>query len=118
MADYIDGFVFPIPRERLDEYKRLVARVSGIWKEHGAKEYREYVGDDMTLAGTRSFTDTVAKGDEEVVIFGWVAFDSREARDLANKKVAEDPRMEELMRTFDTGFDASRMFYGGFKSFS
>ena len=60
MAQYIDGFVLPISRDHLDEYRRLVESAAEIWKEHGALDYREYVGDDLVLEGTRSFTDLVA----------------------------------------------------------
>lgn len=115
MPHYIDGFVLPIPPERLDDYRQLVEKVAEIWKEHGALDYREYVGDDMTLEGTRSFPDLLAATEDEVITFGWVAFESREARDLVNKKVAADPRMAELMASLNTGFDAARMGYGGFR---
>lgn len=117
MTQYIDGFVLPIPRNRLTDYKRLVESVAEVWKEHGALEYREYVGDDLVLEGTRSFTDLLGATDGEVVVFGWVVFESREARDLANEKVAADPRMAELVSASDSGFDAKRMVYGGFQSF-
>lgn len=117
MAHYIDGFVLPIPRDRLDEYKRVVEAAAEIWKEHGALDYREYVGDDLKLEGTRSFTDLVAATEDEVIVFGWVVFDSREARDLANEKVAADPRMADLIDSSNSGFDAKRMVYGGFRSF-
>ncbi len=116
MAHYIDGFVLPIPRDRLDEYKRVVEAAAGIWKEHGALDYREYVGDDLKLEGTRAFTDLVAATEDEAIVFGWVVFDSREARDLANKKVAADPRMANLIDSSNSGFDAKRMAYGGFRS--
>ena len=69
------------------------------------------------LEGTRSFVDTVAASDDEVVVFGWVEFESRSARDAANEKVASDPRMVELMEAPDSGFDPARMAYGGFKPF-
>jgi len=116
MAHYIDGFVLPIPRDRLDDYQRLVESVAEIWKEHGALDYQEYVGDDMKLEGTRSFMDSVGATEAEAVVFGWVVFESREARDLANEKVAADPRMAGLVESSKTGFDASRMAYGGFQS--
>ena len=116
MAPYVDGFVFPVPRDRLSEYKRLAEAAAGIWKEHGALDYREYVGDDLRLEGTRSFVDLLAATGDEVIVFGWVTFDSRAARDLANEKVAADPRMTELMEASDSGFDAARMAYGGFGS--
>lgn len=116
MATYIDGFVLPVPRDRLDEYKRLVEAVADIWKEHGALDYREYVGDDLTLEGTRSFTEAAASTDDEVIVFGWVEFESRAARDAANAKVAADPRVAELIESSNSGFDAERMVYGGFRS--
>jgi uncharacterized protein YbaA (DUF1428 family) len=116
MAHYVDGFVFPIPRDRLNEYKRLAEAAAEIWKEHGALDYCEYVGDDLKLEGTRSFTDLVAATEDETIVFGWVVFDSREARDLANEKVAADPRMADLIESSNSGFDAKRMAYGGFQS--
>ena len=116
MANYIDGFVLPVPSNRLDDYRRLVEAVADVWKEHGALDYQEFVGDDLSLEGTRSFTDLVAASGEESIVFGWVVFESRAARDKANEKVAADPRMADLMNAFDTGFDARRMAYGGFKA--
>ena len=114
MANYVDGFVLPLSREDLAKYRRLVEQVAVIWKEHGALDYREYVGDDHGLEGTRSFLDSTGAAEHEVVIFGWVEFASREARDAANEKVASDPRMAALMGAADSGFDAQRMCYGGF----
>lgn len=116
MAGYIDGFVLPVSRNRISRYKRLVEDVAEIWKEHGALDYWEYVGDDLNLEGTRSFTDLVAAKEDEVIVFGWVVFDSREARDLANGRVASDPRMADLIDSSNSGFDAKRMAYGGFQS--
>ena len=117
MANYIDGFVLPVPRERLHDYRVLVKAVADIWIQHGALEYREYVGEDLTHAGLRSFVDLAASADDEVIVFGWVEFESREARDAANDKVAADPRVADLLATADSGFDAGRMAYGGFQSF-
>ncbi len=120
MSQYVDGFVLPIPSDRIDEYKRVVETVANIWKEHGALDYREYAGDDLILEGTRSFTDLVGATENETIVFGWVVFDSREARDLANEKVAADPRMsaliEPLMDPAKPVFDAKRMAFGGFRS--
>ena len=118
MTNYIDGFVLPVARDRLADYRLLVEAVAKIWKEHGALEYSEYIGDDLVREGTRSFTDFVASTDSEVIVFGWVEFESRAARDLANERVAADPRMAELMQSLNTGFDAERMAYGGFRPLS
>lgn len=120
MAHYIDGFVFPVPRYRVNEYKHVAEAVAEIWKQHGALDYLEYVGDDMNREGTRSFTDLVDASEDETVVFGWVVFDSREARDLINDKVAADPRVADLiaplMDPSNPVFDAKRMGYGGFQS--
>lgn len=120
MAHYIDGFVLPIPSDRLGEYQRVAEAVAEIWKEHGALDYVEYVGDDMSLEGTRSFSDLVAATEDEAIVFGWVVFESREVRDLANEKVAADPRMVDLLAPLvdpsKPVFDAKRMAYGGFRS--
>ena len=121
MKNYIDGFTLPIPQIHLAEYMSVVEQVAEIWKEYGALDYNEYVGDDMNLEGTRSFTNTVDAKEDEVVIFGWVVFPSKEVRDLANKQVPNDPRMTELVSPLTNPerliFDASRMVYGGFKKF-
>jgi uncharacterized protein YbaA (DUF1428 family) len=120
MTHYIDGFVLPVPRDQLNTYKEVVEKVAEIWKEHGALDYSEYVVDDSYLEGTRSFTAFANAKEDEAVIFGWVTFESREARDLANKKVAADPRMTDLINplthTSRPIFDAERMVYGGFRS--
>lgn len=120
MKNYIDGFILPIPSEYLDEYRKVAEQVADIWKEYGATAYFEFVGDDMILEGTRSFIDAVNAKEDEVVIFGWVVFPSKEVRDLANQQVPEDPRMGKLVAPLLHSerliFDASRMVYGGFKS--
>lgn len=119
MSDYIDGFVFPIPKMHLNEYQSVAEKVADIWKEYGATAYFEFVGDDMSLEGTISFTEIVPGKEDEVVVFGWVVFPSKEIRDAANKKVPQDPRMTELVEPLTNSerliFDASRMVYGGFK---
>ncbi len=115
MTHYIDGFVLPIPKDRLSDYQNLVETVAEIWKEHGALDYREYVGDDLSLEGVRSFAETASANPDEAIIFGWVTFESKEARNLANEKVATDPRMASIIESSNTGFDAKRMAYGGFK---
>ena len=114
MTQYIDGFVHPIPRNHLNEYKRLVESISNIWKEYGAIDYKEFIGDELKLEGTRSFVDLLDSKEDDAIIFGWVIFNSREARDLALQKVEADPRIAELVSSSNSGFDAKRMAYGGF----
>jgi uncharacterized protein YbaA (DUF1428 family) len=119
MQNYIDGFILPIPKIHLEEYRKSAAKVAEIWKEYGALEYFEYFGDDLNLDNTRSFIDVLNLKDDEIVIFGWVVFPSKEIRDLANKKVPEDSRMNEIVAPLTNPerliFNASRMVYGGFK---
>jgi len=119
MENYIDGFVLPIPRVHLDEYKKVAEQVAEIWKEYGALAYSEYVGDDLTLEGTKSFIEAVDAQEDEEIIYGWVVFPSKEVRDTANQKVPLDPRMSELVAPLIHPerliFDAGRMVYGGFK---
>ena len=109
-----------MPRDQLETYREVAEKVAEIWREHGALDYLEYVGDDSNLEGTRSFTDAANTKEDEVVIFGWVAFESRETRNLANKRVAADPRMADLINPLTNTsrpiFDAKRMVYGGFRS--
>lgn len=120
MDNYIDGFVLPVPRIHLNEYKNVAERVADIWKEYGALAYFEYVGDDLKLEGTRSFIELVDLKEDEVVIFGWVVFPSKEIRDKANKLVPIDARMTEFVAPLTDPkkliFNAERMVYGGFQS--
>ena len=119
MTNYIDGFVLPIPRVHLDQYREVAEQVAEIWKEYGATAYFEFLGDDLFLEGTRSFAEAVDLNEDEEVVFGWVVFPSREIRDAANQKVPADPRMTELVAPLTNPerliFDGGRMIYGGFR---
>ncbi|NCP22478.1 MAG: DUF1428 domain-containing protein [Flavobacteriales bacterium] len=119
MANYIDGFVLPVPRTSLNEYKSVAEKVAEIWKEYGALAYFENVGEDLKLEGTRSFIEVVDLKEDEVIVFGWVVFPSKKIRDRANKQVPADSRMTELVAQLTDPkkliFDAKRMVYGGFQ---
>lgn len=119
MANYIDGFVLPVPQKHLDEYKGVAEKVAEIWKEYGALAYFECVGDDLKLEGTRSFVEVVDLKPHEAVVFGWVVFPSKEVRDEANTQVPNDSRMNTLVTPLLDPerliFDAGRMVYGGFQ---
>lgn len=120
MTHYIDGFVLPVPRDQLNTYKGVVKKVAAIWKEHGALDYSEFVSDDTKMDGAGSFSKFAGAKDDEAVVFGWVVFESREARDLANERVAADPRMSDVVKPLTQSsrpiFEAKRMAYGGFQS--
>lgn len=121
MTQYIDGFVFPISKDQLDIYKNSAENIANIWKEYGALSYSEFVIEDTSLPGTRSFVEVAQAKENEVVVMGWIVFESREARDIANEKVAKDVQVAEFIRPLTEQnppiFDAQRMIYGGFQSF-
>ena len=119
MNGYIDGFVFPVASKNVEAYRQVAQAVAEIYKEHGALEYQEFIGDDMNREGTKSFPDLVCAGEEEVIIFGWAVYESKDARDLVNTKVESDPRMaslvEPLLDPSAPIFEPIRMAYAGFR---
>lgn len=115
MNRYIDGFVIPIPKANLDEYRVIAEKAAKIWKEYGALDYWECVGDDLEVMETTSFPQLANIKPDETVIFSWVVFESREARDAVNEKIMADPRIKEMMGTCSQIFDCKRMAYGGFR---
>ena len=112
---YVDGFVLAVPRDRLDDYKALARRAGEVWRDHGALAYVEAVGDDVPYGELTSFPRAVQATDDEVVIFSWIVYPSRESRDAINAKVMADERLKGDMS--EMPFDGKRMIYGGFKPF-
>jgi uncharacterized protein YbaA (DUF1428 family) len=115
MARYVDGFVVPVPRSRLDEYRRIARKAGKVWREHGALEYVECVADDVDAGKVTSFPRSVKLKPDEVVVFSWIAYKTRAQRDRILKKVMADPRLADMMDPKDMPFDGKRMFWGGFK---
>jgi len=112
MARYVDGFVLPVPKKKLDAYRRIAQKAGKIWKEHGALEYLECVGDDLKVKFGRPFTRVVKPKAGETVVFSWIVFKSRAHRDRVNARVMKDPRLK--MDEKSMPFDIKRMVYGGF----
>ncbi|MGH7719235.1 MAG: DUF1428 domain-containing protein [Gemmatimonadaceae bacterium] len=110
---YVDGFVLPVPKRQLQAYRRIAQKAGKLWREHGALEYRECVGDDLTPKGAVPFPRTVRLKRGETVVFAWIVFRSRAHRDRVNARVMKDPRL--AMDTKSMPFDLKRMVYGGFK---
>ena len=111
---YVDGYVLPVPKKNVDAYRRMAKKASKIWREHGALEYRECVGDDLDIKGLVPFPQRIKVKKDETVIFAWVVFKSRAHRDRVNAKVMKDPRLTE-MDPHAMPFDHKRMSFGGFK---
>ena len=116
MAHYVDGFVVPVPQGKLGEYRRLAETFGKIWKEHGALQYWECLGDDVKPGKQTSFPQSVQLKDGETVVLSWILYNSREDRDRVNAEVMGDPRVKDMMDPAKLPFDGKRMFWGGFKS--
>jgi uncharacterized protein YbaA (DUF1428 family) len=115
MANYVDGFVIPVPRKNLAAYRAIARKCAKIWKEHGALEYRECVGDDVKPGKVTSFPQSVKLKPGEVVWFSFIVYKSRKDRDRINAAVMKDPRIEAMGSPARMPFDGQRMIYGGFK---
>jgi len=116
MANYVDGFVVPVPKKKLGQYLRMAKLGGKIWKEHGALEYVECVADDVKPGKSTSFPQSVKIKAGEVVVFSYIVYRSRAQRDRINAKVMKDPRMAPMMDPKQLPFDGKRMFWGGFKT--
>ena len=112
---YVDGFILPVPKNKLVAYKKMAKMASKIWLEHGALDYVECIGDDVKKGKLTSFPQSVKLKPNEVVFFSWATYKSRKHRDQVMKKIMADPRMQP--ENFDMPFDGKRMYWGGFKTF-
>ncbi len=114
MAKYVDGYVLPMPKKNLKIYRVLAAKMSKIYREHGALEYRECAGDDLNLKWGTPFPKAMKTKPGETVVFAWVVFKSRAHRDQVNAKVMKDPRVSAICNSKKMPFDCKRMAVGGF----
>ncbi|HEY7462418.1 MAG TPA: DUF1428 domain-containing protein [Gemmatimonadota bacterium] len=111
---YVDGFVVPVPKRKLQAYRRMARKAGRIWREHGALEYRECVADDVKVGKLTSFPRSVKLKPGETVVFSWIVYKSRAQRDAVNAKVMSDRRLKSMMDPKAMPFDPKRMFFGGF----
>jgi uncharacterized protein YbaA (DUF1428 family) len=112
---YVDGYVLPVPKKQMQTYRRIAQKAGRIWREHGALEYRECVGDDLNVKWGVGFPRMIKLKGGETVVFSWIVFKSRAHRDRVNAKVMKDPRLAN-MDPKSMPFDIKRMVYGGFKT--
>ena len=119
MARYVDGFVLPVPKKNLAAYRRMSQKAGKVWREHGALEYRECVGEDLKvkMGMGAAFPRLVRVRPGETVVFAYIVYKSRAHRDRVNAKVMKDPRIAAAMDPAKMPFDVKRMAYGGFKVF-
>jgi uncharacterized protein YbaA (DUF1428 family) len=112
---YVDGYVLPVPKKKLQAYHRMAAMAAKVWREHGALDYKECVGDDLNNKWGVKFPKLAKLKPGETVFFSYIVFKSRAHRDRVNAKVMKDPRIQASMNTKSMPFDVKRMAYGGFR---
>ncbi|MFT4159780.1 DUF1428 domain-containing protein [Shinella sp.] len=112
---YVDGFLLAVPKANLEAYKAMARTAGAVWKEYGAIDYVECVGDDVPYGELTSFPRAVLASDDEVVIFSWITYESRARRDEILAKVMADARLQG--DDWKDVFDGKRMIYGGFEAF-
>ena len=111
---YVDGFLLPVPKRKVKAYLELARKAGKVWKEHGALEYRECVGDDLNIKSMTGFPKMAKARSGETVVFSWIVYKSRAHRNAVNKKVMKDERIAAMMQPQAMPFDVKRMAMGGF----
>lgn len=111
--NYVDGFVVAVPADNKQAYLESARKALPLFKEYGALRHVECWGDDVPEGKLTDFRRAVKAENGEVVVFSWIEWTSKEARDAGMKKVMEDPRMKEMS---DMPFDGKRMIFGGFQT--
>ena len=112
---YVDGFVVPVPKAKIDEYRALAEKMGAMWREHGALQYCECKAEDVKPGKLTSFPQSVLLKDDETVVFAWIVYSSRAHRDEVMAKVMADPRTAAMTDMSKMPFDTKRMFFGGFE---
>lgn len=112
---YVDGFLLAVPKANLETYKAMARAAGDVWKEHGAIDYVECIGDDVPYGELTSFPRAVQATDDEIVVFSWITYTDRAHRDAVMAKVMADERLKSDMDKMP--FDGKRMIFGGFEAF-
>lgn len=119
MAHYVDGFIIPIKKSNLKAYKKMATLGRKVWMEHGAISYYECVGDEIGGKMGIPFTKLCKLKPNETVIFAFVVYESKAARNRISKLVHQDPRMSPdnpKNKGFKMPFDMKRFTVGVFKT--
>lgn len=120
MAKYVDGFVLPVPKKNIANYRKMAEAGKKIWLKHGALDYIEAVGDDLNpkSMGMKFLTfPKLAKAKPgETVVFSFIVYKSRAHRDQVNTKVMKEMMNDPKSKDMAMPFDVKRMAYGGFSA--
>ena len=109
---YVDGFVLAVPAASKDTYRKHAAEAAPLFKEFGATRMVECWGDDVPDGKLTDFRRAVQAKDDEIVVFSWIEYPSKDVRDAAHEKMRTDPRMKAMGEQMP--FDGKRMIFGGF----
>lgn len=107
---YIDGFVLAVPKAKKQAYLEMARKGWPLFKEFGATRHVECWGDEVPKGKVTDFPGAVKAEDDEIVVFAWIEYPSKEVRDAAREKMMADERMAGM----EMPFDGARMIYGGF----
>ncbi len=110
---YVDGYVIPLPKKNVAAYRRMARLGARMWKQYGALEYFECIGDDLHVKWGLPFPRLLKLKSGETAAFSFIVYKSRAHRDRVNEKVMNDPRMATMPKKMP--FDMKRMSMGGFK---
>jgi uncharacterized protein YbaA (DUF1428 family) len=116
MSTYVDGFVIPIPKNKVNAYKKMAKTGCKMWMKHGALAYFECVGEDMKASYGVSFPQMSKAKKNETVICAFIVFKSKAHRKQVNAKVHKEFGEMPGAENFSMPFDATKMAYGGFKT--
>jgi uncharacterized protein YbaA (DUF1428 family) len=109
---YVEGFVAAVPAANKEAYRKHAAEAAPLFNEFGATRMVECWGDDVPDGKLTDFRRAVQAKEDEVVVFSWIEYPSKEVRDAANARIMSDPRMKAMGDTMP--FDGKRMIFGGF----
>jgi len=112
---YVDGFVIPVPNKSMKAYLALSRKCAKVWKDHGAVDYKECVADDVKVGKWTSFPRSVKLKKGETVVFSYIVYKSRAARDKCNAAVMKDKRLADVFDAKKMPFDGKRLIFVGFK---
>ena len=107
---YVDGMLLAAPADSKESYRDFAEKVAEVFREYGASRVVDAWGDDVPDGKITDYKGAVQAKDDEIVVFSWVEWPSKDVRDSAWQKVMGDQRMQGL----GMPFDGQRMIYGGF----